>query len=63
MAESWTVLDAACMVKGPNENAGPVWSCRASGRINHEELFGSLMMAIALLKSDRLSAGEDGPDT
>jgi hypothetical protein len=60
--ESWTPLDAVCMVKCLNEDGRPMWAYRATGGINDEELLGALVMAIELLKSDMLSTWEDEPD-
>ena len=51
------------MVKCLNEDGRPMWSYRATGGINDEELLGALVMAMELLKSDMLSTWEDEPDT
>jgi hypothetical protein len=62
LPESWTALDAVCMVKCLNPDGHPMWSYRATDGINDEELLGALVMAIELLKSDMLSNWEDEPD-
>ena len=56
LPDSWTPLEAACMIKCLDEDGNPSWVLRRSDGIDDQELLGTHLLHFELLKSDLLEA-------
>jgi hypothetical protein len=59
LPESWTPLEAICMVKCLGEEGSPKWALRMTSGVNEEELLGALVIHVELLKRDMLDDWKD----
>jgi hypothetical protein len=57
LPESWTSLEAICMIKCLGEDGSPKWAMRMTDGINEEELLGALVIHTDLLKRACLTTG------
>ncbi|SDM96965.1 hypothetical protein [Allokutzneria albata] len=63
LPKGWTPVEALTVVKCMDPNGQMTWCTRRTSGINDEEMLGSMMLQIELLKRDMLADWEnDGDD-